>query len=525
MENFDQEMFEIDQQLRSLEEYDTSSDSDVDETEEVEDDQTQQPEQQNTFPGYVDFGDLMTFDVVQPTASGPRVKNDRITGLASSVPPGNSNTVIKIELKNEPVNNLTTPTPFTIATSSAPAATSSSISQAVLPAPPSSSTLTETAAAAAESFPKKTESGARSSFKTEAGIDISSETETKVKLKRKSDDLVNLHSKQKRVKRRGHLEPEDIHALEEERGFRMVEKTQEKTTSSKGGGGSGKKKKKEIDYVCLSCNHTCNYLSAATDHVNVHHRKIPLECTECDYVTFRWKNISHHRLKFHNLKGMPCPVEGCHFTGVVTWQMTRHMEDKHGGSHKVESLTFPAPEAKTSEERNLENQPSKRNDWARENGYQMGNSRKTGGYLTKYYEITHDPVTKRRQYHCTMCDHQHKSAANLLNHINGVHLKQNMKCVWCDFTTLNSNTLNDHSSKKHQYEKKQCIVPGCKYKTIQEETYQMHLALKHNAVYDPSDHSIKIFQEIPQDQLLTLVAEPSGGSDATSTIIITDATV
>ena len=53
----------------------------------------------------------------------------------------------------------------------------------------------------------------------------------------------------------------------------------------------------------------------------------------------------------------------------------------------------------------------------------------------------------------------------------------------------------------------------------------MHLALKHNAVYDPSDHSIKIFQEIPQDQLLTLVAEPSGGSDATSTIIITDATV
>ena len=51
MENFDQEMFEIDQQLRSLEEYDTSSDSDVDETEEVEDDQTQQPEHQSTFPG------------------------------------------------------------------------------------------------------------------------------------------------------------------------------------------------------------------------------------------------------------------------------------------------------------------------------------------------------------------------------------------------------------------------------------------------------------------------------------------
>ena len=78
---------------------------------------------------YVDFGDLMTFDVVQPTAAGPRVKNDRITGLTSSVPPGNSNTVIKIELKNETVTNLTTPTPFTIATSSAATATSSSISQ------------------------------------------------------------------------------------------------------------------------------------------------------------------------------------------------------------------------------------------------------------------------------------------------------------------------------------------------------------------------------------------------------------
>ena len=52
MENFDQEMFEIDQQLRSLEEYDTSSDSDVDDTEEVEHDHSQQPEQQNTFPRY-----------------------------------------------------------------------------------------------------------------------------------------------------------------------------------------------------------------------------------------------------------------------------------------------------------------------------------------------------------------------------------------------------------------------------------------------------------------------------------------
>ena len=71
----------------------------------------------------------MTFDVVPPAAAAPRVKNDRISGLTSSVPPGNSNTVIKIELKNEPVTNLTTPTPFTIANSSAPAATSSSISQ------------------------------------------------------------------------------------------------------------------------------------------------------------------------------------------------------------------------------------------------------------------------------------------------------------------------------------------------------------------------------------------------------------
>ena len=53
MENFDQEMFEIDQQLRSLEEYDTSSDSDVDDAEEVEDDHnSQQPEQQNAFARY-----------------------------------------------------------------------------------------------------------------------------------------------------------------------------------------------------------------------------------------------------------------------------------------------------------------------------------------------------------------------------------------------------------------------------------------------------------------------------------------
>ena len=45
----------------------------------------------------------------------------------------------------------------------------------------------------------------------------------------------------------------------------------------------------------------------------------------------------------------------------------------------------------------------------------MGSTRKTGGYLTKYYEISHHPVTKKRHYHCTMCEHNHKSAANVLN--------------------------------------------------------------------------------------------------------------
>ena len=162
--------------------------------------------------------------------------------------------------------------------------------------------------------------------------------------------------------------------------------------------------------------------------------------------------------------------------------------------------------------------------------------------VLQYYEITHDPVTKKRHYHCTLCDHNHKSAANLLNHINAQHLKQQWKCVWCEFTTMNSNTLNDHSSKKHQYQKKQCIVPGCTYKTIQEETYQMHLAMKHNAVYDESDHSIKIFKEIPPDEQLqqqdeqqlqlgqpqavaSQTTEPGDVLASTSTtIIITDAT-
>ena len=111
----------------------------------------------------------------------------------------------------------------------------------------------------------------------------------------------------KLTKRRGHLDPEDVQALEKERGFRM----ELRGTKGKEGG----RKKKVYNYICLTCGYQCKHLSGATDHVNVEHRKVPLECTECDYVTFRWKNISHHRLKFHKLKGMSCPVEGCNFTG------------------------------------------------------------------------------------------------------------------------------------------------------------------------------------------------------------------
>ena len=129
--------------------------------------------------------------------------------------------------------------------------------------------------------------------------------------------------------------------------------------------------------------------------------------------------------------------------------MQQHMEAKHEDHGHVEK--FEA-EAKTADGLPASG-AGQRNDWARENGFQMGSSRKTGGYLTKFYEISHDPETKKRHYHCTLCDHSHKSAANVLNHINGQHLKQSWKCVWCDFTTLNSNTLNDHASKKHQYGK------------------------------------------------------------------------
>ena len=44
---------------------------------------------------------------------------------------------------------------------------------------------------------------------------------------------------------------------------------------------------------------------------------------------------------------------------------------------------------------------------------------------------------------------QNSRQFNILVHLNVEHFKTNLKCVWCEFTTLNEYSLNDHCKKEH----------------------------------------------------------------------------
>ena len=66
-------------------------------------------------------------------------------------------------------------------------------------------------------------------------------------------------------------------------------------------------------------------------------------------------------------------------------------------------------------------------------------------------------------------------------------------CPWCDFNSLNAITLESHGRQKHKYKKRECMVPGCNYHSVEEGRFQEHLMKKHGAVYDETDHSIKIY--------------------------------
>ena len=128
-------------------------------------------------------------------------------------------------------------------------------------------------------------------------------------------------------KRKRQLDDEDKAKLDQERGYTI--ETLAKMSKSSGSKG-------EKVFRCVECAFQTPYDSTMADHVNSEHKRIPLECTECDYVCFKWKQIHLHRRKKHLMKGMKCPE--CNFKGVVIWQMEKHLDEKHDGWHTVKQL-------------------------------------------------------------------------------------------------------------------------------------------------------------------------------------------
>jgi len=287
------------------------------------------------------------------------------------------------------------------------------------------------------------------------------------------DSPENLAKRRKVVKRKGHLDEADVEHLNQERGYRVETLVNESKPDNQ------KAKKK---FSCMECSYESPYISSMLDHVNSQHKKIPLECTECEYVCLNFKAIHLHRRQKHKMKSMKCP--SCSFKGVVLWQMENHMRDKHDRLEVPDQFEteYATPDGKAPTAEQLA--PKAR-------GAQRGH-RHNGGEITKSYNIGHDPLTGKRIYLCTLCDQKNARQFNMLIHLNMVHFKRQLQCTWCDFTTLNENTLCDHSKKEHGQSKKECIIPDCKYATNEENRYHQHLLKKHNAVYDPTDHSIKV---------------------------------
>jgi len=269
------------------------------------------------------------------------------------------------------------------------------------------------------------------------------------------------------LKRQGHMDEEDQTAVNEQRGYRISKVLRPG------------KVKPVSQFECTQCDMKVLHISMMLDHVNAEHRKVPLECTECDFVTFKWKTLSQHRIKSHCLLSMKCP--DCNFKGSVMWQMRQHVEEKHPG------LEVEAFEADYSTKDGQPPPPKEKRP--RNHGPPCP--------FSEHYDVFKDPSVNERykgkRYRCRNCEHECSQRNNMMVHLNVAHFKQQLMCPWCEFNSLNAITLESHVRQKHKYKKRECMVPGCNYHSVEEGRFQEHLLKKHGAVYDETDHSIKIY--------------------------------
>ena len=56
------------------------------------------------------------------------------------------------------------------------------------------------------------------------------------------------------------------------------------------------------------------------------------------------------------------------------------------------------------------------------------------------------------------------------------------------------NNLRIHQVKIHKVEKLQCMIPECKYATLDDVKMQLHLMRKHGAIYEEDQHALVCYK-------------------------------
>ena len=246
-------------------------------------------------------------------------------------------------------------------------------------------------------------------------------------------------------------EPMDEEAAIQKRGYRSDLLYKVRSGSILKGG----RTRSTIRYTCIHCNHVTERAPGIREHVYREHFKVPLDCTECSFTTFSWAGIDNHRRNTHNLKALQCPL--CSYKSAVMFKMTKHMRKKHAG---VVVDKFKAEKVRT--------------DFMSKSKKPLESRTRTGS-MAEHYEIVRDEEKKIRCYRCRVCLKEEKSNGKILIHINVEHIKKDLRCIWCDYTTLNDTTLQSHVKLKHEYRKKKCPQTGCHYSTIEKSKFDDHI--------------------------------------------------
>ena len=250
-------------------------------------------------------------------------------------------------------------------------------------------------------------------------------------------------------------------------------------------------------YICKKCPaFKTSHNSTMRDHINVEHMKIALKCTHCDFETLRFKTLNSHRKQYHGLGAFACWMEKCSFKTILTPRMMDHLAKKHGlsqdeAAQSIEALISSQPVKQTERRRKFA--PRERlTGKKRMDAFQMGGGiraqRKTDE--ERQYKIHYGEDGRAAFYQCLYCDFTSKMSQNIAGHVNAKHLGRQIKCEECSFSTFYPKNLAVHLKKLHGKVGKRCAVPGCKFRSIQDERMNSHLMEKHGGMYDNGKNTI-----------------------------------